>query len=118
MITLEHGRTVVYKYGCSEASFHSLGAMSFLFWKTIQEAKTAGASMLDFGRSDADNVGLITFKERWGAVPFPLTYFRRYSTSYRKRPAGFPLRISRRLIDRMPDALFVTAGRLLYRHMG
>ncbi len=38
LLTLEHRNTLVYKYGCSDAEFHNLGAMAFLFWTTIQSA--------------------------------------------------------------------------------
>src|SRR5207245_5150625 len=35
MLTLRHGATGVYKYGCSDEKFHSLVAMPFLFWRLI-----------------------------------------------------------------------------------
>jgi len=43
IMTLRHRGTVVYKYGCSDQEFHHLVGMAFLFWKLIEEAKTAGA---------------------------------------------------------------------------
>jgi len=76
IITLRHGRTTVYKYGGSDASAHNLGAMPFLFWKAIEDAKNDGAQKFDFGRSDCDNAGLITFKDRWGSQRTALTYWR------------------------------------------
>ena len=39
IVTTLHKKRMVYKYGASEARFHSLGAMPFLFWQAIQEAK-------------------------------------------------------------------------------
>ncbi len=50
--------------------------MHLLFWNTIQEAKASGLRYLDFGRTDADQEGLITFKNRWGATQSVLTYSR------------------------------------------
>jgi CelD/BcsL family acetyltransferase involved in cellulose biosynthesis len=116
MMTLAHGRTLVYKYGCSDARFHHLGVMPSLFWRAIEDARAAGFQAFDLGRSDSDNEGLITFKERLGAVGSKLTYFRfaRPGRGARRRPFSLPAG----LLARLPDPLFVTAGRLLYRHVG
>ncbi|MCA1560886.1 MAG: GNAT family N-acetyltransferase [Acidobacteria bacterium] len=40
ILTLQHRKTLVYKYGCSDARFHNLGTMPLLFWTTIKEAKS------------------------------------------------------------------------------
>jgi hypothetical protein len=74
ILTLHFKQTMVYKYGCSDARFHSLGGMPFVLWKAITDAKRVGATELDLGRSDPGNAGLITFKERFGATPSVLTY--------------------------------------------
>src|SRR5712692_6936466 len=50
MLTLRHRSSVVYKYGCSDETFHSLGGMPFLFWRLIEESKASGAQQIDFGR--------------------------------------------------------------------
>ena len=76
IVLLRHRDTLVYKYGASDARFHSLGAMPFLFWNAIREAKASGIRWLDLGRSDSDNAGLITFKDRLGADRSTLTYVR------------------------------------------
>jgi lipid II:glycine glycyltransferase (peptidoglycan interpeptide bridge formation enzyme) len=116
MMTLAHGRTLVYKYGCSDARFHHLGVMPSLFWRAIEDARAAGFRAFDLGRSDSDNEGLITFKERLGAVGSKLTYLRFARPGRRagRRPFSLPAA----LLARLPDPLFVTAGRLLYRHVG
>jgi hypothetical protein len=119
VLTLSHGRTLVYKYGCSDAAFHHLGSMPFLLWKVIDEAKALGMNELDLGRSDWDNTGLITFKDRWGAVRSNLTYLRgdiaRHKTGGH---ADYGATLARRAFARMPDRFLTTAGRLLYRHIG
>src|SRR5207302_89826 len=76
IITLKHNNTVTYKNGGSDANFHNLGAIPFLVWQTIQDAKGAGATVLDLGRSDADGMGLIAFKDHMGAASRPLAYYR------------------------------------------
>jgi hypothetical protein len=116
VLTLRHRQTLVYKYGCSDASSHKLGAMPFLFWKTILDAKAAGVTVLDLGRSDTDNHGLITFKQRLGGRESTLTYVRYSETT--PRPFQHPSRMVTRLLGRLPGPLFRAAGAVLYRHLG
>jgi hypothetical protein len=118
ILTLSYRETLVYKYGCSDASSHNLGAMQFLFWKAIQEAKEGSFQKFDLGRSDLDNAGLITFKERWGATRSTLTYVRCSARRLRSITDGYGMRLAKEVFARMPDGLLTTAGKLLYRHIG
>jgi hypothetical protein len=61
IITLQHGKSLIYKYGCSDAQYHSLGGMPLLFWKVIQDAKQSGVEDFDLGRSGSEDPGLIAF---------------------------------------------------------
>jgi CelD/BcsL family acetyltransferase involved in cellulose biosynthesis len=115
ILTLRFKDTLVYKYGCSDARFHPLGGMHFLFWRSICDAKQDGLLRFDLGRSDLEDQGLITFKDRWGAERSSLTYLR--------WSAKAPSRHSRRrtfrtLVQYMPDLLLRAAGTLLYKHAG
>jgi hypothetical protein len=118
IVTLRHGEALVYKYGASDARFHNLGTMPLLFWTAIQTSKNSGVRELDLGRSDYDDAGLVTFKDRLGAARSTSTYVR-YALSGKKsasrsqfaRAAGF-------LVAGLPDRALTTAGRLLYRHIG
>src|SRR2546427_772223 len=98
--------------------FHNLGGMHLLFWNAIQEGKRNEAREFDMGRSDSDNPGLITFKDRWGAARSQLTYWR-----YPTRPAptalaGWGLQLARYIFAHIPDTFQIAAGRMLYRHLG
>jgi CelD/BcsL family acetyltransferase involved in cellulose biosynthesis len=119
ILTLRHGRTVVYKYGCSDERLHHLAGMPFLFWKLIEESKAAGAVQIDFGRTDLDNYGLIEFKDRLGTTRGRLTYFRypEKSTSGKGVVASH-LPATRLLFSVLPDAISSRVGQLLYRHIG
>jgi hypothetical protein len=118
VLTLSHRGTMVYKYGCSDARYHNLGAMPFLLWRSIEEGKALGLQELDLGRSEPDHTGLITFKDRWGAARTELTYLR----CSRSRPQVSPRELSGRVVHRlfawMPDRMLETAGKLIYRHIG
>ena len=117
ILTLRHGQTLVYKYGCSDARHHNLGGMPFLFWRTVQDAKSAHLQSFDFGRSDVNNPGLIRFKDRWGTTRSVLEYARMSVTSSSERRVGHVGHFAQRLFGCMPDRLSMIAGRLLYRHM-
>jgi CelD/BcsL family acetyltransferase involved in cellulose biosynthesis len=116
-LTLRHGSCIVHKYGCSDKRFHNLGGMPFLIWHSIEEGKASGAEWIDFGRSDLDNHGLITFKDRLGTTRRLLTYYRytngkvSNATKHRKPQNfwGFSM---------LPDAALSAAGRVLYKHIG
>lgn len=117
ILTLRHGATVVYKYGCSKQEFHHLGTMPFLFWRLIEETKNSGGQRIDFGRSDLENQGLITFKEKFGTTRRVLTYYR-YPQSVREETFGrcySPM--VRHLFPVVPNICLSTAGKLLYRHL-
>jgi CelD/BcsL family acetyltransferase involved in cellulose biosynthesis len=118
ILTLQHKDVVVYKYGCSDTAFQNLGGTQFLFWKTIVEAKAAGLTCMDFGRSDADNPGLIAFKDRWGAKSSQLSYLRwsRKQASEVTRPSAS--RVVKQFFALMPDVVLQATGRILYRHVG
>jgi hypothetical protein len=118
ILTLQYKGTLVYKYGCSDAAFHSLGTMPMLFWKTIQTGKQHGAQELDLGRSDRDNQGLTAFKQHLGASCSELTYFRLGRDRNPASTSGVTRRIARSVFTRMPGRLAQIAGSVLYRHMG
>jgi hypothetical protein len=118
MLTLRHRSSVVYKYGCSDRRFHNLGGMPFLFWRLIEECKASGTEEIDFGRSDLDNPSLSVFKERFGTTRKSLTYYR-YQNTERPRPEiSLDSQVLRRFVCMLPDTVFSTAGRLVYRHLG
>lgn len=118
ILTLDHGKKTVYKYGGSDTSFNNLGATPMLFWQAIKEAKEAGAEELDLGRSDLDNAGLITFKDRWSAARSTLTTWRTPAITVPSPSAHAKVWLAKRAFARLPNSILTLAGRLLYRHVG
>jgi CelD/BcsL family acetyltransferase involved in cellulose biosynthesis len=119
ILTLEFKNVMVYKYGCSDAQYHNLGPMHLLFWKTIQEARNKGLGEFDLGRSDADNAGLVEFKDRWGATRSTLDYLR-YPPGIVKTDSreSWGVKAAKHLFHHLPDGFLEAAGKLLYRHVG
>ncbi len=68
ILTLRNRKALNYKYGASVARCHTCGAMPNVFWHAIRDAIRSELEDMDMGRSDCDNLGLVTFKERWNAV--------------------------------------------------
>jgi CelD/BcsL family acetyltransferase involved in cellulose biosynthesis len=121
ILTLRHKGTLLYKYGCSDARFNNLGGMHLLLWRSIQEAKECGLRVFDLGRSDYENTGLITFKDRWGTVRSSLTYGRaatRSRTSFAPVGGDWKERIVKRLVRDLPDRLLCSVGAVIYKHIG
>ncbi len=123
ILTLRYKDVLTYKYGCSDPQFHHLGGMHLLLWTAIQEAKRGGMSVFDLGRSDSDDQGLITFKERWGAERASLTYLRWSPTELPRRAPGDSAehskhRTVRTLLQYLPAPVLRAAGTLFYKHAG
>ena len=118
ILTLSFKKTMVYKYGGSDAARHPLGGMPFLFWRVIQEAQAQGIEELDLGRSELEQPGLVAFKDHLGATRTTLTYY----TSPARRPSSAyddpPARAARWMVRHLPDVALDFTGRLLYKHLG
>jgi hypothetical protein len=118
ILVMKQGKAIFYKYGGSDAGFNNLGGIQLLLWRTIQEAKREECEVLDFGRSDNTNSGLISFKERWSAQRFPLPYWHCPEMKSSTISAGWTVACGKKVVGRLPDSVLRLAGRLLYRHMG
>lgn len=119
ILTLSYRGRHYYKYSCFDLEYRNVGGTPFLLWNAIRQAREAGGRDFDLGRSDADNEGLVTFKDRWGAQRTCLTYLR---CSSRKRSdsldSGWKMNLAQEIFSRLPDRLLVLAGNFLYRHIG
>lgn len=118
MITLHHKGVATYKYGGSDATFHRLGSVPFLFWAAICAARDAGAQEFDFGRSDLDSTGLITFKNHWTATATSLIYWRCGRHSEHNWEKRRQMGLAKHILGRLPKPVLVGLGAMLYRHIG
>jgi len=123
ILTLQHKNTLVYKFGCSDAYFHSLGGMHLLLWNSIKEAKQKALHTFDLGRSELTHTGLIRFKNRWHAQCSPLTYVRllafpQLSASFGANPSPWTERASKAVLPHLPDFFVESVGRFAYKHIG
>src|SRR5205814_5803679 len=101
-----------------DPEFHALGGMQALIWRAIQDAKVEGIRYLDLGRSDHDNLGLITFKDRWGAARVIDSYVRFPLQPSPTTTSSLSMRAAKCIFAHMPGSLLSITGRLLYKHVG
>lgn len=118
VLTLRFKNTVIYKYGCSDSRYKSLGAMPLLLWRAIEKAKSTGAEEFDLGRSDEDNSGLIAFKSHWTQHVTQLVYWRFPGPRSLEIRESWRQRMAKRVFGFMPKRLLTAAGNLIYRHIG
>jgi hypothetical protein len=123
ILTVQFKNTLTYKYGGSDTQYNNLGGTQLLFWRSIREAKEQGLHTFDLGRSDSEDTGLITFKDRWGATRSTLTYYRYFApghadSSYGRVNSGWKVETTKRVFMHLPNAVLSVAGRILYKHVG
>jgi Acetyltransferase (GNAT) domain len=118
ILTLRFKETAYYKYGSSDARFHYLGAMPFLLWNAISEAKTSGAAVFDLGRTDPIDLGLMTFKNNWVREPQPLVYWKFPTSPGDATRFEWKINLMKRIFSYTPNRLLTVAGRLIYPHIG
>jgi CelD/BcsL family acetyltransferase involved in cellulose biosynthesis len=118
IVTLKFRETLVYKYGSSDPQLNRLGGTPSLLWEAIRDAKAMGVHEFDLGRSDWDNPGLITFKDRLGGKQSVLSSWRYPNAGAQsgllerlKRPAAWAM-------GHTPLPILIVAGSFLYRHIG
>ena len=109
--------TLTYKYGASDESGLSVRPNHLIFWNAIQWGCANGYSLLDFGRSDMDNPGLRTFKNRWGASETPLCYTEFPPVTHPHRSAGIFKNIVQTVIRNTPLEVCKLGGQLYYRYL-
>jgi lipid II:glycine glycyltransferase (peptidoglycan interpeptide bridge formation enzyme) len=117
ILTISDKKTMVYKYGCSDVRYSNLGGTAMLFWNAIREARACGIEKLDMGRSDVDNLGLINYKEHWGAKRSTIHYWR-YPACARASIPEKAMHRFKRLASIAPDWSLVMIGNALYKHIG
>jgi CelD/BcsL family acetyltransferase involved in cellulose biosynthesis len=117
MLTARHKKTLVYKYGRSNAAQHRYGGPSLLFWTAIERAKERGLVEFDLGRSDMDDEGLVAFKDHLGAKRSALYYYR--CTKHHPRSVNTQTRSRLKgAYSLVPRVLRSRVGSSLYRHFG
>mgnify|MGYP006295630155 CR=1 FL=1 len=112
------GKEAMYKYGASDRSFQYLRANNLIMWEAVRWYAENGFEALDFGRTEAENDGLLQFKRGWGTTEQTLDYYKFDMKKQAYVPQSSGMKTSYPLLRKAPVPILRLAGRLLYRHMG
>src|SRR5579859_2258751 len=104
ILTLGFRNVVYYKYGCSDARLNHLGAMPWLLWRAMQDAKANRATLFDMGRTEENNLGLLRFKDHFTDRRERLTYWNFPGTRKFDLPTGWKLRAAKRVFTLLPNS--------------
>jgi CelD/BcsL family acetyltransferase involved in cellulose biosynthesis len=114
-VFLYWNKTIIYKYSAvNEEGRHAL-ATDLILWDAICWACENGLEVLDMGRTDLSDSGLLEFKKRWGAemTSLPYTYVPHKETWNKGIPIDSFLKS---LIRRSPIWVCHLSGELFYRY--
>lgn len=116
-IYFNFGDKIVYKYGASDPTHLNLSANYLVMWQTIQWSCRKGYKTFCFGKTDSDQIGLIQFKDGWGAEKKRLNYYKYnvksgnfIETNQATKGTGYAI------FRHLPMPFLKLTGCLLYKH--
>jgi hypothetical protein len=116
---LYYGNTALFKFGASDKRYQHLRPNNLLMWEAIRWFKWQRYSVLNLGRSEITNAGLLRYKRAWGAKERKIKYCRLdflkgiYLSKKSDRNIVF-----RRALSKLPVRVLQLIGSLSYRHFG
>lgn len=117
-------KTLYCKFSSSDPNYLIHCPNALIMWEAIKLAKTCGYGKLDFGLSDIDQPGLITFKRELGAQEKEITHMQYVPRATHGRTNGEAADEVRKLLGNLtdliteksvPDQITARAGEILYK---
>jgi lipid II:glycine glycyltransferase (peptidoglycan interpeptide bridge formation enzyme) len=117
-IFFHFGKSVLFKFGASDAAYQHLRPNNLVMWRAIEWHARAGFSALDLGRTSLSNEGLRRFKLSWGAQERRMEYarFDCQSSAFvttKDRSSGWHSSV----FKIVPQSLARLIGALAYKHV-
>jgi CelD/BcsL family acetyltransferase involved in cellulose biosynthesis len=112
--------TIYYKYSASDPKYIiSVTPNHLLTWTAIENACVEGKRFFDFGRTSSDNIGLMRYKEMWGAMPsdLPYLYFPHKKGPVYTTESSFIYKTLTGLWRHMPASVAEILGPRIYKYM-
>ena len=75
VFNLMYRHTYTYEYGATDKRYTEMHPSHFLLDNSIKSAISKSFKVLDFGRTENSNAGLMDFKRRWGTQKVNLNYY-------------------------------------------
>lgn len=112
------GDTLYYKFGASRSEFLPKRPNDALYWAACKLAIGRGLRGIDWGVSDLDQPGLVSYKRKWASDERRVVTLRGGPDPVPNPQVGGMLGELTRLFteDSVPDEISTAAGALLYRH--
>ena len=112
------GDTLYYKFGASLADYLPKRPNDALYWAACRLAIERGLRQVDWGISDLDQPGLVSYKRKWASEERRVVTLRGGPDPTPETEVGAMLGELTRLFteESVPDEISTKAGALLYRH--
>ncbi|MBV9313923.1 MAG: GNAT family N-acetyltransferase [Pseudonocardia sp.] len=110
--------TLYYKFGASLSEYLPMRPNDALYWAALKLAIARGLTGVDWGISDLDQPGLVSYKRKWASTERRVLTLRGGPDPTPKTEVGAMLGELTRLFteESVPDDITTKAGALLYRH--
>ncbi|TGC08300.1 lipid II:glycine glycyltransferase FemX [Methanolobus halotolerans] len=111
--------TVTFGYAAHNPNHLSLRPNNILVWKSIEDACVNNYKYYSFGRTSYDNKGLMTFKERWGAVETELyySYYPDIPNQFLMKRDKIQYKVGTKIFREMPIQLYKPCSSVLFQHL-
>lgn len=118
-IMIFYKNKVIYGYGAANPENLKLHPYNAFLWKGIEDACLNGFRYFDFGRVSYDNVGLASFKRRWGTTKEKLyySYYPENQESFMGN-RGLIYQLGTKVIQRMPMPGYKKLSDLIFKNLG
>jgi len=108
---------VFYKYSASDVLYLEHCPNHLAMWEAIRHTAEKGFRIMDFGRSDPDNQGLLDYKRGWGTEETDVVYHKPGWTIPSETSSYGLGVVVKPIMTRMPIPLLKMIGKLLYGHI-
>lgn len=118
-VFFHHAAKALYKYGASDFRYQNVRPNNLVMWEALKWYRDHGFHVLNLGRTELTNSGLLQFKRTWGGEETILKYYRydlrkkSYSKGEDSRRGYFE-----KIFARTPKPLLRVVGSLFYKHVG
>lgn len=105
------------EYTASDKDYLYLYPNHKLFFEVIKKAHNSGAKFVDFGRTNLENISLITFKEKWAAEKYPVFHHLSPKRRFIKKENKFLKKTLMKINAALPDFILKLEGDIIYKHL-
>lgn len=108
----------IFKFGASDRKHLGHRPNNLVMWEAIKKYSQKGFKVLDFGRTELENIGLRQFKKGWDSDEKKLFYYQYDLKKDRFVSTSSSVKSSYAVFKHLPIPVLRLTGNLLYRHVG